>query len=251
MLEQFAFALLEAEHPFLHRSRGDQLVNGDLFVLADAVGPVAGLGLGGGVPPGVEVHDDVRSGQVQSGSSGLERDQEHGDGFVFLKTVDLGHAVLGGSVEVAKGQGGGFELRFEKLKDLHELGKDEHAVVAFQAGVKEFAKGIELGRLIGGEAFLEQAGIATGLAQAKELSEGLHAHRAFARSRIGQFVQFGFGGAPDFVVAGGLFLGQVEVENLFDLFGEFGRDFRFSAAQEIGGGFLEDALFVPNAFVSA
>ena len=48
-----------------------------------------------------------------------------------------------------------------------------------------------------------------------------------------------------------MFLGQVEVENLFDLFGEFGRDFRFSAAQEIGGGFLEDALFVPNAFVSA
>ena len=33
MLEQFAFALLEAEHSFLHRSRGDQLVNGDLFVL--------------------------------------------------------------------------------------------------------------------------------------------------------------------------------------------------------------------------
>ena len=130
------------------------------------------------------------------------------------------------------------------------MGKDEHAVVAFQAGVKEFAKGIELGRLIGGEAFLEQAGIATGLAQAEELSEGLHAHRAFARSRIGQFVQLGFGGAPDFVVAGGLFLGQVEVENLFDLFGEFGAT-SVSAAQEIGGGFLEDALFVPNAFVSA
>ena len=74
---------------------------------------------------------------------------------------------------------------------------------------------------------------------------------AFARSRIGQFVQLGFGGAPDFVVAGGLFLGQVEVENLFDLFGSSRRDFRFSAAQEIGGGFLEDALFVPNAFVSA
>ena len=66
---------------------------------------------------------------------------------------------------------------------------------------------------------MEQPRIATGLAQAEELGEGFHAHRPFARTGVGKLVQFGLGGAPDFVVAGGLFLGQVEVENLFDLFG--------------------------------
>ena len=92
--------------------------------------------------------------------------------------------------------------------------------------VKEFAKGIELGRLIGGEAFLERRG-----------SQQVWRKR---RSWVRVFMRIAPSLAPasaslstrfrrsaDFVVAGGLFLGQVEVENLFDLFGEFGRDFRF------------------------
>ena len=46
-------------------------------LLADAVSPVRGLVLGGQIPPGVIVNDHIRRCQVQPGTAGLQRNQEH------------------------------------------------------------------------------------------------------------------------------------------------------------------------------
>jgi hypothetical protein len=47
--------------------------------LADPVGAVGGLRLGGGIPPRVEVHDRVGPREVESGAAGLEGQQEDRD----------------------------------------------------------------------------------------------------------------------------------------------------------------------------
>ena len=55
---------------------GDELVDLNMGLLADAVGPVGGLILGCLIPPGVKVDDDVRGHQVQPGAAGLQGDEE-------------------------------------------------------------------------------------------------------------------------------------------------------------------------------
>ena len=52
------------------------MVDGDVLLLADAVGTVRGLLLYGGIPPGIEVYDVVGTGQVETQSSGLEADRK-------------------------------------------------------------------------------------------------------------------------------------------------------------------------------
>ena len=57
-----------------------ELVARDDARLADAMGAVSGLGLGGGIPPRIEVHHSVGAGEVEAGAAGFEREQENGRG---------------------------------------------------------------------------------------------------------------------------------------------------------------------------
>jgi hypothetical protein len=71
---------LQGQHLLLDGAARDELDAVDGALLADAVGAVGGLVLDGRVPPGVEVDDHVRAGQVQARAAGLEADQEQRDG---------------------------------------------------------------------------------------------------------------------------------------------------------------------------
>src|SRR5690606_2285638 len=68
-LRERALALLELQDPLLHRPLRNQSVDEDRLVLADAVRPVGGLILRGGVPPGVEEEDVIGCGQVEPGAA--------------------------------------------------------------------------------------------------------------------------------------------------------------------------------------
>ena len=81
-------------NPLLDGVLAEQLVDEDRLVLADAVGAVRGLGLGGGVPPRVVVDDGVGGGQVEAGAAGFEGDEEQ-RGFAGLEILDEFAAVLG------------------------------------------------------------------------------------------------------------------------------------------------------------
>jgi hypothetical protein len=59
---ELAFLGLELVDAFLDGALADELVDEDRLGLADAVGAVDGLGLGGGVPPRVVVDETVASG---------------------------------------------------------------------------------------------------------------------------------------------------------------------------------------------
>ena len=73
---EFGFVLLELVDALFDGVLSEEFVDEDGFVLADAVGPVGGLGLGGGVPPGVVVDDGVGGGEVEAGAAGFEQNEE-------------------------------------------------------------------------------------------------------------------------------------------------------------------------------
>ena len=92
--------LLELEDLLLDGVAADQAVGEDVLGLADPVRAVDGLGLDGGVPPGVEQVDVFGGGQVQAEAAGLEADQEDAGLGVVLEPLDPLGAVAGPAVEV-------------------------------------------------------------------------------------------------------------------------------------------------------
>lgn len=66
------FGGLEVDDFLFDGIAGEEAEDGDGFGLADAVGAVGGLGFGGGVPPWVEMDDDVGGGEVEAVSAGFE-----------------------------------------------------------------------------------------------------------------------------------------------------------------------------------
>jgi hypothetical protein len=63
---------LEREDFFFDGAGADEFVAGDGARLADAVGAVGGLGLGGRIPPRVEVDDGVGAREVEAGTAGFQ-----------------------------------------------------------------------------------------------------------------------------------------------------------------------------------
>ena len=101
---QVALLLLEVEDLLLDGVAADQPVGEDVLGLADPVRAVDGLGLDGGVPPGVEQVDVLGGGQVQAEAAGLQADQEDRAVGVVLEPLDALGAVAGPAVEVLVGQ---------------------------------------------------------------------------------------------------------------------------------------------------
>ena len=91
---ELAFLVLEFVDALFDGVLAEEFVDEDGLVLADAVGAVGGLGLGGGVPPGVVVDDGVGGGEVEPGAAGLEGDEERERILVRLVFLDeRGHGV--------------------------------------------------------------------------------------------------------------------------------------------------------------
>ena len=106
---EVALLLLEFEDLLLDGVAADQAVGEDPLGLADPVRAVDGLGLDGGVPPGVEQVDVAGRRQVQAEAAGLQADQEDGDRRVGLEPLDPLGAVAGPAVEVFVGDPLGVE----------------------------------------------------------------------------------------------------------------------------------------------
>ena len=70
------FGVVEAEDFLFDGVLGDEVIDGDLLLLADAVGAVGGLLFDGRIPPGVKVDDVVGPREVEAEAARLERDEE-------------------------------------------------------------------------------------------------------------------------------------------------------------------------------
>ena len=87
---QIAFGFVEAQDFLLDGVARNQVIDGHVLVLPDAVGAVGGLLLDGGIPPRVQVDDVVGVGQVEAQSAGFQADEEHGHQAV----LEVGHHLL-------------------------------------------------------------------------------------------------------------------------------------------------------------
>ncbi len=125
------FLFLQFEDALFDRILADHLVGEDLTLLADAVCTVSCLIFHCRVPPRVIVNDVVRTGQVEAGTTCLERDKEDRDILIFIEAVHLFEAVLGRTVEVGERDFPNLEPAADNVKHLYELREDEHFMTAF------------------------------------------------------------------------------------------------------------------------
>src|SRR5208283_3706100 len=102
---------LQFEDALFDRAGGDQLIDKDRLVLADAVGAVGRLVFSSRVPPRVVMDDGVGGGQIETAAAGLEADQKDRHR-ARLKTVDRGGAVRRGAGQFDKADPGPVELGF-------------------------------------------------------------------------------------------------------------------------------------------
>ncbi|MNY00594.1 hypothetical protein D3C86_1330940 [compost metagenome] len=170
---QAGLAVLQLLDLFLDAAAGDQLVDEHRLVLADAVGAVAGLGLGGRVPPGVEVDHGIGGGEVEAGAAGLEADQEHRH-LAGLERLHRRAAILGGAGELDVGDLARLQFVLDQAEHAGELGEQQHAAAFAGKFLEHFQQGAELAGVAGmaGRFILaEQAQVAAGLAQAQQRLE--------------------------------------------------------------------------------
>jgi hypothetical protein len=69
--DEGGFLLLHFEDALLDGVLADELVHEDGLRLADAMGAVARLGFGGGIPPGIVMDHGVGGGEVDAGAPRL------------------------------------------------------------------------------------------------------------------------------------------------------------------------------------
>ena len=128
-----ALVSMEFDDLFLDGVLGDEAIDGNGALLADAVGAVGGLVLHGGVPPGVHVDDVVGGGEVDAEAAGFQADEEY-IAFTCLEGVHPALAFFGGggSVQVLVGNAGFVQCRPDDGEVVHELAEDEGLVAIFQ-----------------------------------------------------------------------------------------------------------------------
>ncbi len=165
--------LLELEDLLLDRVAADQAVGEDVLRLADAVRAVDGLGLDGGVPPGVEQEDVLGGRQVQAEAAGLQADQEERAVGVVLEPLDPLGAVAGPAVEVFVGEPLGVEPVADDRQEAGELREDQDLVPLLDDLGQLRQEHVELGAGLADAARVDQAGVAGRLAQPQQRLEDL------------------------------------------------------------------------------
>jgi len=170
---EVAFGGVECQDAFFDGALGDQPVDGDRALLADAVGAVAGLVFHRGVPPGVHVDHIVGGGEVQAEAAGAQADQEE-FALARLKGGDGGAALgLGGAaVQILVADAAGVQVGAQDAQVIDELAEHQGFVPVVQQVVDDVAEGVQLGAGQGAVG-QGQARVAAGPAQPHDLGEQL------------------------------------------------------------------------------
>ena len=149
----------------LHRIAREESVSDHLVLLTNPVGPVDRLVLDRRVPPGI-VEDHVGGrGQVQTRSTSLQGEQEHGGILRRLEVFDLSLPVLGLTGEVVEWTTLDLELRLDDVQHRHELREDEHLVALLAKLIEQVEKRRHLGALLLEELRIDQTRVTTNLTQ--------------------------------------------------------------------------------------
>ena len=143
------------------------------------MGPVDGLRLGRGVPPGVEQEAVVGVGEVQPEPARLEADQEDRGGAVLEAPHDRG-PVAGAAVEVAVRDALGLQPLADLAEEPGELAEHQSPVPAAGHLLQLAEQRVDLGGRQAGVGIIDQSGVQAQLTQ--------HGQRAENREAVGVHV---------------------------------------------------------------
>lgn len=163
-VEQCGLALFESHHLVLDGVVRDQSVHQDGVGLSDAVGAVDGLGLGRGVPPGIEHETVIGLGEVESESAGFEADQEDRGG-AAAEAFDGFGAFAGAAIEITVGDAFGVEPVSDAGQESGELAEYQCAMPGFGHLAQMFQQRFEFGRFDGVVLVVDQACVQAELPQ--------------------------------------------------------------------------------------
>src|SRR5271166_5293796 len=125
----------------------------DIPLLSNSECPISSLVLDRGIPPAVEVDDVTGGGQVQSGTAGLEREDEEGWPVLALKALDESPP-LGDRGAAVKHKAGPPEHALEQLcegtRDLAELSENECLLLALAQLLTDLGQALELAAMLRG-----------------------------------------------------------------------------------------------------
>ena len=121
-------------------------------LLADAIRAVRRLALDGGVPPAIEVDHVAGAREVETGTTGFQRQNEEGRAVLPLKLLDETHALLdlrfAGEHE-ARSSKDACEKVCQRTRHLAELGEDQRLLLPGRNLVGELGETRELSALLG------------------------------------------------------------------------------------------------------
>ena len=124
----------------------------DIPFLSNSECSISSLVLNRGIPPAVEVDDVTGGGQVQSGTAGLEREDEEGRPVLALKALDES-SPLGDGGPAVKHKAGPPEHALEQLcegaGDLAELRENECLLLALAKLLTDLGQALELAAVLG------------------------------------------------------------------------------------------------------
>ena len=194
----------------------------DIPLLSNSECPISSLVLDRGVPPAVEVDDVTGGGQVQSGTAGLEGEDEERRPVLALKALDES-SPLGDRGPAVKHQAGPPEHALEELceraGDLAELRENERLLLALAKLLADLGQALELaavlGRVIAGADKL--GWVVADLLELHELGQ----YEPAPLDAVGLFQLFGQV-AYGLLIEGGLFPAQRAEGRHLDLFGQVG-----------------------------
>lgn len=117
---------LQSEHALFHAGGGDEIVDEDGSLLADAVGAIGRLHLGRCVPPRIVVDHRVGGDQIETSAAGLQADQKYVR-FPGFKLVTERLAITARAGETQALDVALFETLLQKGEHLRKLGKNKDA----------------------------------------------------------------------------------------------------------------------------
>ena len=134
---------------FFERSLGDETVDLNVSLLANAECAVGGLRFDGGVPPQIVMDDLLGSDEVEACATCLEREDEHLAVRIFLEVLDHFGALrlrAAAVIEVRAESEFGFDGGFEQVAHFGKLRKDERLFALILDGREQVEEHLHLAR---------------------------------------------------------------------------------------------------------
>ena len=144
---QRGFAVLELEDALLDGVFGDQLIDEDVLLLADAMRAIGGLAFDGGIPPRIVVDDRIGGGEIEPGAAGFEADEKERH-LAVLEARDRRFAIARVAAQLDEGHVALSKLRHDQIEHRGELREEQDAPPVVDQALEHLEQRVEFLRFV-------------------------------------------------------------------------------------------------------